>query len=78
MDSRVIRVGRRVVSMGYVAAAQWSKGKLYVYLSGGRFMEFEREDAAAMWRQLELASVEVGQDGKGSLPPPGVEAETVG
>lgn len=59
MNESVIRVGRQVLNLQAVTAAHWDKGKLFVYLSGGRFTSFESDDAKLVWEALSRASVDL-------------------
>jgi hypothetical protein len=52
MDTKRVRVGSTVVDLACVASAHWGGKTLYVYLQGGRFLQFKGDEAQRMWLKL--------------------------
>lgn len=59
MQEQMIRAGKQVINLGYVSGAKWDDRRLYVYLSGGRFMSFDGDEARIVWQVISSTAIDV-------------------
>ena len=59
MQEQVIRAGQQAINLAFVSGAKWEGERLFVYLSGGRFMSFQGNEAKSIWQAISAAAIDV-------------------
>jgi hypothetical protein len=50
----LVRVGRHIVNIEYVADAHWEQETLYLHFLGGRFAQLRGREALLVWNAIEF------------------------
>lgn len=70
MDGTLVKVGTYLVNLAAVASAHWEKDRLFVHLSGGRFLALDGAEASALWQTMEAdAQVVLPRDNTPTVRP---------
>lgn len=63
METQIVKVGEQIVNLTMVSSAHWEGEKLWVYLSGGRYISIKGDDAKRLWQAICGSAVDLRNAG---------------